>query len=332
MNLHNDKEAFRYLLTTLSERTGVRADILEKDYYVTLLLKELSKKQDSVPAYFKGGTALYKALGTIRRFSEDIDLTVDITGCSVNQAKKRLESVSKKYFELARTVNKENEIDKKGSITSIYDYDPITNIDHNDPLQRFSHVKVEATSFTVSEPHEINTISSALWQYSNAEEKMILESNYDMAPFEINTITLERIFVDKVFASEFYYEKQDYLEASKHIYDIAVMCNESRIKKLLDDDTELSMLISYKRDEESRRLGSTLSEMPFEDFTIFEQLENSAFEKEYDRMQRVYVFDEKDMIDFYSALDNMRSLKHFFIDQDQTQDIEESETESMQMV
>ena len=37
---------------------------------------------------------------------------------------------------------------------------------------------------------------------------------------------------------------------------------------------------------------------------------------------------------FYSALDNMRSLKHFFIDQDQdqTQDIEESETESMQMV
>lgn len=51
---------------------GVRLDILEKDYYVSLLLRELAEKQKELPAYFKGGTALYKAQKSIRRFSQDM--------------------------------------------------------------------------------------------------------------------------------------------------------------------------------------------------------------------------------------------------------------------
>ena len=74
MRLHTDADAFLALLRLVNENTGVRPDVLEKDYYVTLFLKELSEWQDTLPAYFKGGTALYKALGSIRRFSEDIDL------------------------------------------------------------------------------------------------------------------------------------------------------------------------------------------------------------------------------------------------------------------
>lgn len=31
---------------------------------------------EGLPAYFKGGTALYKALKTTNRFSEDIDFSV----------------------------------------------------------------------------------------------------------------------------------------------------------------------------------------------------------------------------------------------------------------
>ena len=81
MKLHKDKYAFLTLTHKIHDRSRIREDILEKDYYVTLLLKELSEKQEQLPAYFKGGTALYKALKSIRRFSEDIDLTVDIGGC-----------------------------------------------------------------------------------------------------------------------------------------------------------------------------------------------------------------------------------------------------------
>ena len=72
IRLHEDKTAFRVLLERTHERTGYRTDILEKDYYVVLILTELADKQSAgLPAYFKGGTALYKALKTTNRFSED---------------------------------------------------------------------------------------------------------------------------------------------------------------------------------------------------------------------------------------------------------------------
>jgi hypothetical protein len=42
MKLHKDRDAFQALLTTMSEKTGIREDIIEKDYYLTLLLSELA--------------------------------------------------------------------------------------------------------------------------------------------------------------------------------------------------------------------------------------------------------------------------------------------------
>ena len=94
MKLHRDKFSFLNIIGLIHGITGIREDILEKDYYVTLLLKELSEKQETLPAYFKGGTALYKAQTSIRGFSEDIDLTICIDNCSGSQAKKRLETAT----------------------------------------------------------------------------------------------------------------------------------------------------------------------------------------------------------------------------------------------
>lgn len=83
MKLHKDIDAFKVLLNEIHEKTGYRLDVLEKYYYVVLILKELSIKQsEGLPAYFKGGTALYKALHTTNRFSEDIDISVETRGCS----------------------------------------------------------------------------------------------------------------------------------------------------------------------------------------------------------------------------------------------------------
>ena len=98
MKLHLDKDAFGVLLEDIHSRTGYRTDVLEKDYYVVLILSELAEMQkDGLPAYFKGGTALYKALKTTNRFSEDIDLSVDTRNCSRSQSVKRLERATKKY-------------------------------------------------------------------------------------------------------------------------------------------------------------------------------------------------------------------------------------------
>ncbi len=55
---------------------------------------------------------------------------------------------------MKRTESKELESNSKGSITSVYEYIPVTEVDRADALQRFGMVKVEATSFTISEPTE----------------------------------------------------------------------------------------------------------------------------------------------------------------------------------
>ncbi len=318
MKLHNDKDAFILLLTQISERTGIRVDILEKDYYVTLMLEELSQKQQTVPAYFKGGTALYKALGTIRRFSEDIDLTVEIRDCSNTQAKKRLENVSKRYSVLERTTDKNLETDKKGNITAIYDYTPVVAADTNDPLQRFRCVKVEATSFTVSEPYETDTISAAIYMNANENEKAILERNYDVKPFEVKTITLERIFADKVLAAEYYFEKEEYFDTAKHIYDIAVMIEQPRIKALLANKEQLGKMIAFKRDEEQRRFGSDLSVKPFSEYKIFDSIQNEELRKTFETMQNIYVFDPADRINFDAVISVIQGLQEVFFEQDRT--------------
>ena len=71
MNLH-EKEEFRDLINLVSEETGISEAIIEKDYFVTIFLRDLVQEVPDV--IFKGGTSLSKCYGVVRRFSEDIDL------------------------------------------------------------------------------------------------------------------------------------------------------------------------------------------------------------------------------------------------------------------
>ena len=75
MKLHNDKQAFSDTILSVSRELNIVPALIEKDYYVTLLLKAL---RDKIPGLlFKGGTSLSKCHKIIDRFSEDIDLTLD---------------------------------------------------------------------------------------------------------------------------------------------------------------------------------------------------------------------------------------------------------------
>jgi len=51
MKLHLDRPAFETLLLGEYEVSGFRADILEKDYCVTLVLKELADIQEFLTAH-----------------------------------------------------------------------------------------------------------------------------------------------------------------------------------------------------------------------------------------------------------------------------------------
>ena len=196
MKLHEDKNAFRVLLEHIHMRTGYRTDVLEKDYYVVLMLHELAEKQKAgLPAYFKGGTALYKALKTTNRFSEDIDLSVDTRGCSRSQNDRRLEQSAKKYTSLDRDASAGRT--NRSEVISIFTYEPVTAYDAGDALQRFGKLKIEATSFTISDPTASLEIAPMLYDLASESEQKILREQYDVAPFPIMTITTERIFIEE---------------------------------------------------------------------------------------------------------------------------------------
>lgn len=297
MKLHEDKDAFAALLSDISRRTGIRGDIIEKDYYLTLLLSELAAKQDLLPAYFKGGTALYKAIGRMKRFSEDIDLTVETQNCTKSQGKKRLEISANGYTGLRRTQDKTRESNQRGSITSVYEYDPVTVLDADDALQRFGYVKVEATSFTVSEPTEPLAISSLLYAEAMPEQRKVLENSYEVRPFSICTIKLERIFADKILAAEFYYQRKMLFDTAKHLYDLVMLMEQARIQTLLSEAEELVRMLSYKRREETERIGSDLAVKPLSEFTLFRALKTDAeLSAAFAKMQDIYVFSPSDIL------------------------------------
>ena len=57
---------------------NVRPAIVEKDFRVCWTLKRAFSLREDIPGLiFKGDTSLSKAYGIIRRFSEDIDLSLD---------------------------------------------------------------------------------------------------------------------------------------------------------------------------------------------------------------------------------------------------------------
>jgi len=88
--LHENKEEFANAVNLASEYFRVLPIIVEKDYYVTMILRELSKRLGFV--VFKGGTSLSKCHKAIKRFSEDIDITID-SKLSQGQMKKLKEVI-----------------------------------------------------------------------------------------------------------------------------------------------------------------------------------------------------------------------------------------------
>lgn len=311
MTLHLDTNAFRVLLNDIHEKTGYRLDVLEKDYYVVLILKELSEKQrDGLKAYFKGGTALYKILKTTHRFSEDIDLSVDTRGCSRTQNDTRLENAAKRYQSLER-IQGEGKTNRS-EVIAVYKYTPIVAYDKNDVLQRFGKLKLEATSFTISEPTMSIEIAPMLYELATDEQKAILRNQYDVSHFYVQAMTLERIFIDKLFATESYVQKSDdshrAFEAAKHIYDLSVMARHPVIQALYENETQMEVLLQIRLEEEKSRLDGVGNTQP-RDFVFYSQLyKNTKVAVAYETMQKQYVFREEDRIPFSSAILHMEYI------------------------
>ncbi len=76
--LHKDKTSFRDLVDQTATRAGFFTPLMEKDYYLTLILSKINELSPDL--IFKGGTCLNKIYYSYYRLSEDLDFSLLLPG------------------------------------------------------------------------------------------------------------------------------------------------------------------------------------------------------------------------------------------------------------
>ncbi|MCM1180815.1 MAG: nucleotidyl transferase AbiEii/AbiGii toxin family protein [Clostridium sp.] len=233
MYLHKEnRELFKDVITLASERMGVAADIVEKDYYVTMILRVLSEAKYTV--VFKGGTSLSKAFGVIDRFSEDIDITfMEHLG---ENRRKHLK------YEILKPIEEELGLEIKNwdHIESDKDYNHYDYY-YNSVLDNSlgglpPYVKLETALMSYAFPTVEQEIDNYMYQALSGEEPELLEK-YGLNPFTMRVQSIERTLIDKIFALCDYYLQNRANRNSRHLYDVyklaAFVSKDDKFRKLV---------------------------------------------------------------------------------------------------
>lgn len=227
MFLHNDEELFKDVIIATSVDQKRPVAIVEKDYYVTMILKLLAQVEPG--CVFKGGTSLSKCYHVIDRFSEDIDIAFSNTLTQGQRKKLKNNIIANISKELDLPIVNWNETKSRRDYNCyIFDYKPIEGTTEKN---LFSGVKMEVALGTVAFPTEKMLVDSYIYQYLS-KENMDIVREFGIEPFEMTLQSLERTFADKVFAICDYYMEGKVNRHSRHIYDLYMLLP----KLILDDD------------------------------------------------------------------------------------------------
>ena len=213
--LHNEKDTFEQLVLRTSDYLGVKAEIVEKDYFVTLFLKRIATVMSDI--VFKGGTSLSKCYHIIKRFSEDIDLNVQSEKKPSESKRKQLKAnITKIISDL------DFGLTNADSIKICRDYNRYI-IDYPSSLSA-AYLKeqliVETAIYQRAYPTKIMAADSLIYQYLHENGYDVFIKQYDLEPFALNVQTAERTMLDKMYALADYYLLNTTTEHSRHIYDI----------------------------------------------------------------------------------------------------------------
>ena len=212
--LHENREEFTNAVNLASEYFHILPIIVEKDYYVTMILRELSERQKFV--VFKGGTSLSKCHKVIKRFSEDIDITIDAR-LSQGQMKKLKEVIKDIAERLGLSIPNIDETRSRRSYNRyILEYQSVLS-ESNDIVK--NAVLLETSFAEVSFPTVVLPVHSYIGDMMADEAPEEIEEFY-LEPFEMKVQGMDRTLVDKVFAICDYYMQDRVKMHSRHIYDI----------------------------------------------------------------------------------------------------------------
>ena len=232
MNWYNDrKELWKNIIESVSNDLKRNPIMIEKDTIQSIFLFELSKYD--FPFVFKGGTSLSKAYNLIDRFSEDIDLSL---------SRKITDSEKKKSKEIIMTIasNLGFALTNPNSVMSRHDYNKYIFVYDSLFSEEKLEIVIETSYYQISYPVNKKSISSFIGSFC-VKNNVKMPIEFNAINFEMNVQSLERTFIDKVFALCDYKVENMMDRDSRHLYDIA------KITPYITFDNDLKELISKVR-------------------------------------------------------------------------------------
>ncbi|WP_414839205.1 nucleotidyl transferase AbiEii/AbiGii toxin family protein [Carnobacterium sp. TMP28] len=201
MRLHEDKEVFKEIISATAGTLNFEEFQIEKDYYVSLLLKKLVEVSPEI--VFKGGTSLSKCYDVINRFSEDIDITIKIDKKVSNKERKKfkkdiLKAINEVDFELLN--EKVNPPIETRSRRDFNKYLVGYQREFIGGDYMVDHIIVETNVTYLAFPFEKIEVSNYITKYLLSNDEQWLIEKYQIEPFEMQVQKIERTFIDKLFA------------------------------------------------------------------------------------------------------------------------------------
>ena len=95
----------------------------------------------------------------------------------------------------------------------------------------------------------------------------------------------------------------------QNIFTMSASFDLEQIQEMIQNQQTFLEMLGYKRLEETRRTGSDLAEKKFSDFQLLRGFsDNEALRKDYQNMQRNYVFAEEDALSFGFVVEQWKKL------------------------
>lgn len=239
MKLDQQPELLADAVRAASEYYHIAPVYIEKDYWISKILQQLSRSIYANNTVFKGGTSLSKGYGLINRFSEDVDVAVLTGELSGNQIKTLITKVCK---EMTQGLQEQDvpELTSKGSRyrKTLYQYP--TSV--HDPLYSFvaNRVIVEINSFANPYPYVKKQIRSFITSYLEENSMQSLIEEYDLHSFELNILDKRRTLCEKVVSLLRFSFMDNPVEGLsskiRHFYDIYYLLDDAECMEYVKGD------------------------------------------------------------------------------------------------
>ncbi|MBS5978712.1 MAG: nucleotidyl transferase AbiEii/AbiGii toxin family protein [Dysgonomonas mossii] len=254
MKLHNDKELFSTLVTLAAKSLRMTPAFVEKDYWITLILYNLTNSSYSDSTVFKGGTSLSKGYRLINRFSEDIDIAMIEENLSGNALKTKIRNIEKEIT-VGFTETVEPNITSKGSMfrKSVFEYpSSISGILTGNAARR---IIVEINSFANPYPYVKQEITSFITEFLLETNQQETIEKYNLQGFSLNILDKRRTLIEKLVSLVRFSFSENPTQAIqskiRHFYDLYYLAQDAECAEYIGAakfKTDFSELLAHDKE------------------------------------------------------------------------------------